>query len=374
MQLTGFDVRHFLRQHWQREPLLIRQGFPGFSDLLTPEELAGLACETEIESRLVHTRGKQYRMRNGPFSESDFTSLPARNWTLLVQSVDQWLPSAKALLHSVPFIPSWRLDDLMISYATKGGGVGPHFDYYDVFLVQGLGSRHWKLGQHCSSRDEIISASGLKLLRNFQETDSVVLQTGDVLYVPPGVAHWGTADSNSMCYSIGFRAPSLEEMLIGYSEHLAFESNPDERYTDPPLKPDCIQPGEIDIQGINRARRQLSTLLKDGDKFIDWFGSIMTAGRHPELIAPEHPLPDLAQPGLRLVPSLASRIAWHHQENKLLLFVDGETLKLRFSKPLVKLAQQLSKHESFTVSSFMQHTASRELIQELLARGCLELA
>lgn len=135
------SAQRFLRRHWQRKPLLLRQAFPGFRDPLSPEELAGLACEQEVESRLVFTEPATWRLRQGPFAETDFTSLPERDWTLLVQAVDHWVPEVKALLQSVPFLPSWRVDDVMVSYATPGGGVGPHFDYYDVFLVQGQGSR-----------------------------------------------------------------------------------------------------------------------------------------------------------------------------------------------------------------------------------------
>src|SRR3990167_5289063 len=145
----------FLKRYWQREPVLLQQALPGFRDPITPEELAGLALEDEIEARLVFTKGKDWTLKPGPFQEKDFTSLAERNWTLLVQSVDQWVPAVKQLLQSVPFIPSWRVDDVMISYATQGGGVGPHFDYYDVFLVQGQGSRQWRIGQHCSAADEL---------------------------------------------------------------------------------------------------------------------------------------------------------------------------------------------------------------------------
>src|SRR5690606_1072476 len=187
------------------------------ADPLSPEELAGLACESFVESRLVSRSNDDWRMRNGPFRERDFLKLPERDWTLLVQAVDQWLPEVRKLLRHVDFLPSWRVDDVMISYATPGGGVGPHFDYYDVFLVQGLGSRVWKLGQWCTAADELRSESGLKLLRHFETRAEYTLHPGDVLYVPPGLAHWGTSIDNSLCYSLGFRAPSVAELLMDYS-------------------------------------------------------------------------------------------------------------------------------------------------------------
>src|SRR5690606_38854753 len=142
--ITGkLDAATFLTRYWQRRPVLLKQAFPGFADPNTPEELAGFACEDGVDARLVFTKGKSWELRSGPLAEKDFTSLPARNWTLLVQAVDQYVPGVRALLESVSFIPTWRVDDVMISYATPNGGVGPHFDYYDVFLVQGQGSRVW---------------------------------------------------------------------------------------------------------------------------------------------------------------------------------------------------------------------------------------
>ena len=140
--ITGsMSAATFLARYWQQRPLLIKNAFPAFVDPISPEELAGLACEDEVDARLVFTRKKTWELKSGPFGERDFTSLPDSNWTLLVQAVDQWVPGVRHLLDSVPFIPNWRVDDVMISYATPNGGVGPHFDYYDVFLVQGQGSR-----------------------------------------------------------------------------------------------------------------------------------------------------------------------------------------------------------------------------------------
>src|SRR5688500_10960091 len=214
MNFGKLSIAQFLRDYWQKKPLLIRNGFPDFVDPISPEELAGLACEDDVEARLVFTRKNTWKLDTGPFSERHFTTLPSRNWTLLVQAVDQWVPEVKAMLEHVNFIPSWRVDDVMVSYATPNGGVGPHFDYYDVFLVQGQGSRLWKTGQRCTSLDISRTSSGLKLLADFHTEQEWLLETGDVLYVPPGVAHWGTSRDNSLCYSLGFRAPSVGEMVL----------------------------------------------------------------------------------------------------------------------------------------------------------------
>jgi 50S ribosomal protein L16 3-hydroxylase len=229
MHFANFSAESFLREYWQRKPLLIKGALPAFTDPLSPEELAGLACEDGVESRLVFTRGGKYRMTQSPFQESDFTSLPRKNWTLLVQAVDHYVPQVKALLQCVNFLPSWRVDDVMISYAAPGGGVGPHFDYYDVFLVQGQGRRTWRLGQRCNVDDTLLTASGLKLLREFHTSAEYSLEPGDVLYVPPGLAHWGIAENDSLCYSLGFRAPAVSDMLLDFTDQLADTLPPDHR-------------------------------------------------------------------------------------------------------------------------------------------------
>jgi 50S ribosomal protein L16 3-hydroxylase len=372
MKPAGFNVRHFLRHHWQRKPLLIRQALPDFHDLINPEELAGLACESEVESRIVRKTGRHWSMQTGPFAETDFTSLPDRNWTLLVQAVDQFVPGAKALLHSLPFLPTWRLDDLMISYATPNGGVGPHFDYYDVFLVQGMGSRTWQLGQRCSASDILLTSSGLKLLKEFHATESVVLQQGDILYIPPGVAHWGTSIDNSISYSIGFRAPDNESLLLGYSDFLAAACSPDQRYTDPPLDPSAMLPGEIDTTALNRARRQFQSLVNNEQAFAEWFGNLMTQPRYPERNVPARRLPRLDKPGLLLRTALSSRIAWQKTDRQLLVSCNGETLYLDHSAKLQKLLQLLAAANAFPVAPWLKHAPSHRLLQDLLASGAVE--
>jgi 50S ribosomal protein L16 3-hydroxylase len=207
-QLGDMPIETFLRDYWQKKPLLIRQAYPGFELPIDGDELAGLALEEEVESRIVLEHGKTpWELRHGPFDEQTFSQLPESHWTLLVQAVDQWVPEIHELLQDFQFIPGWRLDDIMISYASDKGSVGPHFDYYDVFLLQGMGKRRWRIGQHCDSGSELVEGTPLKLLRNFETTDEWVLEPGDMLYIPPGIAHWGIAEGECITCSIGFRAP-----------------------------------------------------------------------------------------------------------------------------------------------------------------------
>jgi 50S ribosomal protein L16 3-hydroxylase len=374
MHFANFDAARFLREYWQRKPLLIKGALPAFADPLEPEELAGIACEEGVESRLVFTRGSNYRMQQSPFQESDFTSLPSKNWTLLVQAVDHYVPQVKALLQCVNFLPSWRVDDVMISYATQGGGVGPHFDYYDVFLVQGLGTRTWRLGQRCNVDDTLLTSSGLKLLREFHATAEYQLEPGDVLYVPPGLAHWGIADNNSLCYSLGFRAPSVGDMLIGFTDQLNEALPPDQRYTDPqPLSP--AVGGELTSGALAQARKLLHAALDDDAALLRWFGELQTRPRYPELIGPPRRVPALnADSQVMLHPG--SRLAWHEQADKkrLLCFIDGSCLELRDSAQLRKLLSLLAQPAlPFTAGPFLRNSATRTFLEQLLAEGQLLL-
>jgi 50S ribosomal protein L16 3-hydroxylase len=185
MALENFDIPAFLRDDWQRQPRLFRKAFPAFTNPLEPDELAGLACEEGVESRLIFQDGDKLRMENGPLAEARFATLGAQPWTLLVQAVDQHAPDVADLIEPFRFIPDWRIDDVMVSYASDGGGVGPHFDQYDVFLVQGLGRRRWRVGPRCDDTTPLRPHEDLRLLEGFEPTGDFVLEPGDMLYVPP---------------------------------------------------------------------------------------------------------------------------------------------------------------------------------------------
>jgi 50S ribosomal protein L16 3-hydroxylase len=370
--ITGkLNTAVFLARYWQRRPLLIKGAFPAFKDPLTPEELAGLACEAEVDARLVFTKKKTWELKSGPFSERDFTSLPDKDWTLLVQAVDQWVPEVRDLLKSVAFIPNWRVDDVMISYATPNGGVGPHFDYYDVFLVQGLGSRIWKTGQRCGERDLLRTGSGLKLLKEFHTEHEWLLEPGDVLYVPPGIAHWGISRDDSLCYSIGFRAPSLGDMLLGYGDFLADRIPADQRFTDPRRR-QPLRSGEIDSASLQRARSMVKQALGDNAAFDRWFGCQMTEPKNAALIESPRKVPDLRKDRPTLMLNPASRIAWQAQGNKLLVFADGACIETVRNAALLKLVQALAQPAAVIPSAtYQKQGAARDLLQALLLKGSL---
>lgn len=236
MSLLGpLSVERFLQEYWQKKSLLVRNATEKYNSALSSDELAGLATESDVDSRIVVQKpdAANWENEDGPFTDQRFEQLPERQWTLLVQSVDQWVPEVAEVLEDFNFLPRWRLDDVMVSYAADGGGVGPHFDYYDVFLLQVSGQREWRLGQHCDEKTPLRVDQPLKLMDNFEQTSIHLLRAGDMLYVPAGTAHWGVAKGNDcMTWSIGFRAPSAAELLVSAAERLAAKLPDSLRYKD----------------------------------------------------------------------------------------------------------------------------------------------
>lgn len=286
MHILGhLSIEEFLRDYWQKKPVLIRNAWPNFKPLLSAEELAGLSLEEEIESRIVQEEGPEepWQVSSGPFNEDTYQNLPAEKWTLLVQAVDQWIPEAADLLENFRFIPSWRIDDLMISYAVDGGSVGPHYDQYDVFLLQAEGQREWRLGQMCSEESAIVKGPKIRLLQQFEQTQSVVLNPGDMLYLPPKLAHYGIAVGECMTYSIGFRAPSVAELSQALADDISQHSNEDFRYHDADLK-EQQESGLITPTASQRLRALISEVLNDDARIQNILGRLMTEPKYPDFL------------------------------------------------------------------------------------------
>jgi 50S ribosomal protein L16 3-hydroxylase len=331
MQLKDFDIEGFLSDYWQKRPLLIRNPWKMWTNPLAPQELAGLACEAAVESRLITLMKDRLAVEEGPIAETRFTELGEDPWTLLVQAVDHHVPSVATLLEPFRFIPNWRVDDVMVSYATDGGGVGPHFDQYDVFLIQGFGRRRWRLGPICNSGTSLLPHDDLLLLASFEATHEWILEPGDILYVPPRVAHEGTAIGDGcMTYSIGFRAPSRSELIEQWSDHLLAGMDEDDRYGDPELQ---IQEnaGEISQAAIVRLHAMIAEKILDRDAFGRWFGQFSSTPKYPELDwRPEKPIEapeirDRIRSAVPLCRNPASRLSFIRQSgDSVLLFVDGD--------------------------------------------------
>lgn len=229
--LQDFDSAHFLQHYWQQQYGVFRNAVPDAASLLSADELAGLALEDCVESRLIS--GTEALVQHGPFSEEQLQQFPAENASLLVQAVDHYLPQINELREAFGFLPSWRVDDVMISFASNNGGVGPHYDHYDVFLIQGQGQREWRLGPRIEDDQGQRSAGGLHLLAPYSPTDTFTLQPGDMLYIPAGFAHWGISSGDSLCLSVGFRAPALHEILQQWAADTADTLSDKLRYQDP---------------------------------------------------------------------------------------------------------------------------------------------
>jgi 50S ribosomal protein L16 3-hydroxylase len=354
MQFNNFDAAAFLRDYWQKRPLLIRNPWQSWCNPLSPDELAGLACEDHVESRLITQSSDDWNAEHGPLPETRFGELGKSPWTLLVQAVDQHVADVAALIEPFRFIPNWRIDDVMVSYASDGGGVGPHFDHYDVFLVQGLGQRRWQIGEMCDDQTPLRSHEDLLLLAKFETVEEWVLNPGDMLYIPPGIAHNGVAvGEQCMTYSIGFRSPSRKELIGSWCDDLMPQLTDDDRYCDPDL---AVQqnPGEISALAIDRLHAMLTEKLSDRTEFARWFGEFNSTPRYPETDwRPEEPieidhLRSLLTADHPLLRNPASRFSYiQESESKLLLFVDGECFPC--TDKVIGVAELLCAHEQFVI-------------------------
>jgi 50S ribosomal protein L16 3-hydroxylase len=376
MHLTNFDHDAFLRDTWQRKPLLISNPWAAWKNPLDPDELAGLACEDHVESRLIVQKPKTWKVQPGPIPETRFGKLGKAPWTLLVQAVDHHVPDVAALIAPFRFIPNWRIDDVMVSYASDGGGVGPHFDQYDVFLVQGLGTRRWQVGALCDDNTELLPHDDLRLLANFEATEEWLLEPGDMLYVPPRFAHNGVAvGDDCMTYSIGFRAPSRSELIAHYVDDVLAGLSDDDRYGDAGLVAQD-NPGEITPDALAKLHALVVEKLADKDAFARWFGSYNSTPKYPDIDwAPEEALSteDLRArlaTGEALQRNPASRFSFVRQAAGVLLFVDGESFECEGEAAV--FAEMLCGRERVVVGSNLVESAMT-LISSLLERGTVTI-
>jgi 50S ribosomal protein L16 3-hydroxylase len=377
MHFHHFDIDAFLRDHWQKKPLLIRNPWVSWQNPLDPDELAGLACEEGIEARLISQSRDTWKVEQGPLPEARFGKLGKMPWTLLVNAVDHHVPEVAALIAPFRFVPNWRIDDVMVSYATDGGGVGPHFDQYDVFLVQGLGRRRWQIGAMCDAGTALLPHDDLRLLAEFQPLEEWVLEPGDILYVPPGIAHNGIAvGDDCMTYSVGFRAPSCSELISHFADDVLERLEDDDRYADPDLQRQA-NPGEISAQALARLHAMITETLGDREAFARWFGGYTSTPKYPEVDwAPESPvgveeLRAMLADGARLIRNPASRFSFVRQgAEAVLLFVDGECFECTGER--AEIAALLCAQDRVDVTPEIQGSeAGMTLITTLFNQGAV---
>ncbi|PMG74449.1 cupin [Shewanella sp. 10N.286.51.B7] len=259
LDLNGMTPKQFLEQYWQKKPLVIRQGFKHFEDLLSPEEMAGLAYEDVVESRRVFKKNDQWQAEFGPFES--YEELGETDWTLIVQALNNWVPEAEELLKCFDFIPRWRLDDVMVSYATPGGGVGPHIDLYDVFICQGSGRRRWRVGD-LGPHKEFSAHPALLHTEAFDPIIDVELLPGDILYLPPGYPHDGVTLEPSMSFSVGYRTASAKDMVSAMADHIIDKDLCNDQIADPD-RVISEHSGIVNNSDLERIKQQLLATLDD---------------------------------------------------------------------------------------------------------------
>lgn len=377
---TGLTNQQFLDEYWQQKPLLIRQAFPQFESPISADELAGLACEADIESRLIQEFGERaWQVDSGPFDEAIFSSLPHSHWTLLVQDVDKHIVEISELVEEFRFIPDWRRDDIMISYATDKGSVGPHTDGYDVFLLQAAGVRRWQISETPIIEAELIDGLDIKVLRQFDADQTWDLEPGDILYLPPHFAHHGVAQGECMTFSIGFRAPTQTELLDAMVNSLLESERGIDRYADPGWQIE-FSASQISQQATERLKQQLHQLIDNSDDMLaNILGRLVTDTKPSLQVMAEQMMderPELSEiterfiQGEYLVRNPYYRLAWSQAEHNTELYFAGEAYRLTKTDPalLVMLceAKQVTETDWQQLSGQPQLT---ELLSLLIEEG-----
>lgn len=377
---ADLNPARFLQEYWQKRPLLMRQAITDYRFPVDAAQLAGLACDPEIESRLVLERdgSRPWEARHGPFDETEFSRLPASHWTLLVQDLDKHLPELTPLLEAFRFIPDWRLDDIMVSYAADQGSVGPHVDDYDVFLWQVAGRRRWQIHTRPVADDDYIPDLDLRILPEFVAEHDWTLEPGDLLYLPPKVAHWGVAEGDGcITCSIGFRAPGYQEMTAAWCQYLIDQRIPPERYRDPELSPQT-HPAEISGHTMARIGELLEQFLhRDPEQQRRWFGRFITEGKPQLEVLPAEPgltsdgfLQRWRQTGT-LMRNPMSRFAFSQGQVDY-LFVDGNEYAMVPGQR--RLLRQITRDHRFDytlLQPLMTTPDDRELMCRLYNEGHL---
>jgi 50S ribosomal protein L16 3-hydroxylase len=355
--LGGLSPTLFMKRHWQKKPLLVRQAIPGFQALLPPRELFALAERNDVESRLVVQEGPAWRLQRGPLRRRALPPLKQPRWTLLVQGVDLHHAAAHELLHRFDFVPAARLDDLMISYATDGGGVGPHFDSYDVFLLQAQGRRRWRIGRQPDL--QLQEGVPLKILAHFEPEEEFVLEPGDMLYLPPRYAHDGIAEGECQTYSIGFRAPAQAELARELLQRIADEAAEEgaQRLYQDAAQPATAAPGAIPDAMRDFARAAVAAALKDASGLDRALGEYLTEPKPNVWFEPGR-----APRRLRAL-ALDPRTRMLHDARHV--FINGEAWRAAGAD--AKLMRRLADHRRLDAADLAR---ASEGARELLASWC----
>ncbi|OCW97848.1 cupin domain-containing protein [Alishewanella sp. HH-ZS] len=375
LNLGELSLADFMQQYWQKQPLLIKQGFKNFQDPLSADELAGLALEDDVESRLVECRDGNWQLETGPFE--DFNRYGDKDWTILVQAVDHWHPPAAELIEPFRFIPNWRIDDLMVSFSTPGGGVGPHLDQYDVFIIQGEGKRHWRVGMPDASLKQFCPHPRLLQVTPFTACIDVIMEPGDILYIPPGCPHEGISLENSLNYSVGFRAPAQKDLLTGLADYLLDNDITGKRFSDP-QRSLTGNIGAISEQDLDQVQQLLVQLVSDRDKLPLWFGQYITQAKHeldqqePDPHYQAEEIAEYLEEGSVLARLGGLRCSYYqaNESSDIQLFINGTTIVLPAEEQVT--AQLLCDSKRIDQQQCLHFTAREErllLLTDLINQG-----
>ena len=366
--LGGITAEQFLSEYWQKKPLLVRNAMPEIASLLEPNDVMELALEEHVTARLIKQKDRdpnQWSVKSSPLLKADFQKMP-KLWTLLVQAVDHYSFDLSALWKKFPFIPQWRRDDIMVSYAPQGGSVGKHFDFYDVFLVQGYGHRRWQLGQMCDAETAFVPGQPLKLLPEMEVNFDEVLAPGDLLYVPPGLAHYGVAEDDCLTYSFGFRMPNVSDMM----DRVGDKFSENEMLRNPLL--DIIRDqvgaiGEVSSNELEYLKEHIMQQLHNSNVLEDAIMSLMSEPKYPENLpeAEEIGTGDLEEAldqGYSLMLEPASRLLYTETDGDVLFWANGEGVCI--SEAFTAKLKQLADGEALL---FGEDFADEEILEDVAA-------
>ena len=332
MYQLSFSLQEFLAEYWQKKPVIIKGGFEHFQDPVTPEELAGLTLENEVDSRFVSNLNGEWKAEHGPLSEDLFDTLAETNWSIIVQAANHWHEGAAELFKPFKQMPNWLFDDVMISYSVPGGGVGPHIDQYDVFIIQGQGKRHWRVGDIGEYQEEHRHGA-LKQITGFDPIIDQILEPGDILYIPPGFPHDGYALEPSMSYSAGFRSPKEQELVSNFADFIIENEKNDVHYHNPDLKAQT-HGSEITTQSFEDLKGMMLNALSDEQSLKQFMGEYLSNSRHHLNILPDtekwttEELLAYLQSGQALIKVAGVRAFYHEEElceDNMTLYIDGES-------------------------------------------------
>lgn len=350
IQWQQFDQQEFLRDYWQKKPIIIKGAFANFQDPIEAEELAGLAMEEFIESRIVSNLNQQWQVKQGPFE--DYSEFEDVNWTLLVQAVNHWFKDVDNLIEPFRFIPNWRIDDVMMSFSTPGGGVGPHLDQYDVFIIQGMGKRRWQVGLPDSSLIECLPHEDLKQVSAFTPAIDEITESGDLLYIPPNHPHDGTAIENSLNYSIGFQAPNAQELISAFADYQLDNQLSEQRFNDEDRKV-TTTPENLASEDVDLLVAEMKNAFNDKALMNDFMGKYLSSVHHTlNLLVPVEPMTidlikDILADGETLDPVLGLKCILINQNENKTLYINGE--KLLLDLDTIELGKLLASKKTLTL-------------------------